>query len=212
MPYLRTWLVVCALAVGTACGADKSSRADTGSANASPGGGAGGTTSTDSSTGIGTGETAAWFAIEGTLELASGELTDDNDATLNVRFFEQDAPSLDLPLCEAVYTITGVAAPAPDPDVDMFGWWNISLADPTDCTAQPLQTTLALGIGAYDPLLDPAVGRLGIDPATLNGLYAQLTPGGPLYVFGLAGTTEQYEGSTDAVSESPPADGQYVFL
>ncbi len=206
---MRRLLVL--LPLVTACGYGGAKGGDTSAfAGGSTGTGASGgvVDSNDTESGI---ERATWFSLGGTLDLGDGGDRADG-AELSVHFFPEDVTSLDLALCSSsVVEPELVVAPSPDPDVEMAVWWEFPAPSLPDCPSAAWPEGLAMGIGPYDPLLDPAAARLGLDTSALNGLYAQVGVGGPLYIFGLVGTASQFDASGEAVV-APLPDGLYELL
>jgi hypothetical protein len=200
------------LLLAIACSPGGSKYGDTAVQNETDGtGGSGSGTPVDSTGSGGTLAQSAWFALDGSLQLTDGEV-DPELSALSVRFFEDSPPSLDLPLCaSALAGLSTTSAPSPDPDVELATWWTLQAEGALDCPGQAFPSEVAVGIGPYDPLLDPAASRAGLETGTLNGLYAQVSPGSPLYIFGVIGTLEQFGGTLDA-STAPLPDGSYELL
>ena len=69
----------------------------------------------------------------------------------------------------------------------MTHWWDIQRSD-AKCEDAP--QSFRLGIGPYDPQLDPALASRGMTSEGLDGAYLQVTDDGPVYVFGVVTRTE----------------------
>lgn len=98
------------------------------------------------------------------------------------------------------------AVPVEDPEI--YAAWHITwtLDDPGCPWSGP--DDLILGIGALDDALMPAVSANALDPSRFYGLYIS-SEGSATYVFGVAGTTEQYDGLAAPAATAPLADGVY---
>lgn len=143
----------------------------------------------------------AWWALDGVLTLQAQQAVA-HDATFAVELRKRDLSVL----CA---TERGVAGLAPvDPPLDaLYGAWQVTLAEGEGCEI-PVPQQFLLALGPYDPQLDPAAAANGLDGATLFGLYVQ-PEGQPLYVFGVAGTPEQFAG--EAMAAPPLPDGTYIL-
>jgi hypothetical protein len=116
----------------------------------------------------------------------------------------------ETPLCTLqVPVIAADAAPPGELPPNLFGWWTLSLeaGDPEDeatpCPAWPARTW-TLGVGAYDPRLDPQVASLGMLGYDLYGLYLQEAADAPLYVIGIAATPAMSSGEQDLTVDAAP--------
>lgn len=109
-----------------------------------------------------------------------------------------------------------VAADAPA-DVPAYGWWELTLAEGAAPCSTPLPTNdLRLGIGAMDTRLYPGLDAQGAtDPAayaaTLYGAYVEASADAPVWVFGVAGTDDQFAGVASDVTVAPLPDGSYAI-
>ncbi len=207
------WLVPLAVLVllNTHCGFAGSSDMDSGLRPSAYD--TGPTTDTDTGASITTPETlgAAWFGLSDTLTVTDGTL-DPEGTVLTIHYWGDESTDLSSPLCTATYTVSAELGTTPDPEVEMVAWWTLTLRSPSACSNQPYPNRFGIGLGPYDPLLASAVDRAGIDPTTLNGLYYQQGPGTALYVFGLAGTAAQFDGTEGPTAEPPIPDGVYTLL
>jgi len=170
----------------------------------------------------------AWFALDGTLQITAGAPVA-TGSTLRVTFHAaEDAPapttadtastSADtaavptLP-CTLTPTITAIAPEdAPNPAVSL-GWWSLTLTANDDPTCPwILPPDLHLGIGVLDPALQAAMDLAGlqVDGSDLDGLYVQYGAQ-PLWVFGVAGTDEQFANTTAPPDAPPLPDGLYTL-
>jgi hypothetical protein len=196
-----------ALLVFTACAASNDlggKSADT----ASQGPGGSGGTGTQTHTGTTPQTDPQFFSIDGLLAVRDGNV----DAAISGLTFAY-AVDEDTILCTASYPIESSVPPAvTDPDVDVFGWWTLTLGAGSDCQTIEAPETLTLGIGPYDPLLDPAADRQGYDPATIYGLYMTADEPFPVVVFGGAGTNEQLAGEVPLQETAPLEDNNYLIF
>ena len=93
------------------------------------------------------------------------------------------------------------------PATDLVTWWTLTLSPAELCPAAP--TTISIGFGPYDSLIDPGAAATGIDTTTINGLYT--TSGEDLWVFGVSGTPAQFAGKGVVLETAPLADGIWRF-
>jgi hypothetical protein len=156
-------------------------------------------------------ESPTWSSLAGNLTIAS-EAVDLAESGLIWRYFDSDLGeicAIEIPLQEAE-----VISP---PDPAILAWWSLTEDPEVDATNCPLArpAQLELGLGTIDPSLAPALDASDIDDtASPYGLYARVGWSGidedtPLWIFGVAGTTEVYDGSVPAVTEGPLPDGTY---
>lgn len=117
-------------------------------------------------------------------------------------------------ICELRPAILSASiATAPGEPGDLFGWWQLSLGEVEDASCPyTYPTDLSIGIGAMHPSLLPAISEAGYDASTLNGLYIQEGEASDLWVFGVAGTEEQLEGSQERQSSPALPDGIYYLV
>ncbi len=99
-------------------------------------------------------------------------------------------------------------------DVELLTWWDVTVSLPAGATCSGLgaPTDFQLGIGPYDTRLDPTLVALELPTDTLYGLYLRHTPSHALYIFGVAGTSEQFSGVGAPVLQPPLDDGSYEFV
>lgn len=192
--------LVAALGLGAGCGSTKmgishSPEADTASPTTSPSP----TAPVDSDTA--SSPAPVWWVVDGVLAVAAGEV-DLESTSFTVTLTSRDA----TPICSTARSVA--SAEVLDGALDeLHGLWSVVLTEGEGCT-EPVPAVFEVGIGAYDPQLDPALAPSGLDGAALFGLYVR-TDGGPLYVFGIAGTADQLAGT---VPEAPPLpDGFYTL-
>lgn len=96
----------------------------------------------------------------------------------------------------------------------LVGWWRLELdagVPDAPCPAWAART-LWVGLGPYDPRLNPALDAVGMLGTELFGLYLQEDADGPVYVVGVGGTTEMFVGGYGPDPEAPPPlpDGLYT--
>ena len=204
-------LLPCALVIGTLIGCSGESgngvahEADSASLTADTANGNG--TGTDTATS----SQAAFFSVDGTLAVLNGDVEAAN-SHITIGLWNANAE----PLCASTSTSTtlvsnvlgGTTLPTDDPTLPLWSLWTLSLQLDL-CDMAP--STFDLGIGAYDPLLNPAVDSLGLSGENLYGLYLSMPNDDTTYVFGLAGTSDQFSGAVPPVTEGPLPDGAYVL-
>ncbi len=153
--------------------------------------------STPTDSGAADTEPPAWLRVEATLAIAAG--TPDPLASalalVGLDVEELEVCALNTPLAFAVVD------PAPP---GLLAWWDVSLTNDPSC---PLPNPVRLGIGSYDPVLDPAAAAAGLG-GTLYGLYTA-SPAAELWIFGVAGTPENFDGVTAPVTVPPLPDGSW---
>jgi hypothetical protein len=104
-----------------------------------------------------------------------------------------------------------VSAPIPEAELGLIGWFELDLASAMeDNAACPdwQARSLALGLGDYDARLDPALDAHGWEQSQPYGLYLQ-EPGQPLYVVGVGGTRDHFDGDVGLQTAGPIEDGLY---
>ena len=152
---------------------------------------------------------ATHYAIQGTLQTAD----DDVDLASSVLTFEFNNPQSELdvtgPMCASNHTLLEALPQAQDPESNLVAWWQLTLDQSEDCPDYVSPETFKLGIGPYDPLLDPAAASAGIDGQNVYGLYLQLDEDTPLLVFGVSGTSDNFSGLVAPSAEAPLPDGLY---
>ncbi|MFK7926577.1 MAG: hypothetical protein AB8H79_00195 [Myxococcota bacterium] len=169
----------------------------------------------------------SFWSLGGIISLEDGtpSLT---QTTLEASFFDSSAQpwqedELDEWQCGLSIT-EAVSGPAELLDGEpLVGWWQLSVDAENDegCpwtvpSPQAVGDTelsqLVIGFGPLDPRLLPSLQAAGLDPSLdLYGLYA-LHPGSDgdaVYVFGVAGTDEQFAGTGTTTDEAPLLAGEY---
>lgn len=153
-------------------------------------------------------EPPVWWSLDGTLVITAGEV-DVPASAFEVRLWSADVAllcSLDVPLLAAT------AEPVPETDPPPYSWWSVDYDDGLSTPACGTWDagSLALGFGAYDPQLDPALqGHPGLAQALPYALYVQTSIDEPIYVVGVAGTTAQLDGDDGALTSGPLPDETY---
>jgi len=165
-----------------------------------------GTASTQTEANDGT-ELAQYWDLQGTI-WHTGVAPDPKQSELVMTLFSAK-PELEA-LCTDSSTFTSTDASKARTPKWMTYWWDIEWP-PSVCGGIP--TRFTLGIGPYDPQLDPALAARGLSSKGLDSAYLQVTDDGPLYVFGVVSRTEPVSkpptdsgdsgDSGDAASEAP---------
>lgn len=84
-------------------------------------------------------------------------------------------------------------------EVPLDGWWRLTLdaGEPDGpCADWPARVNW-IGVGPYDPRLDPAMNARGMLGYDVFGLYLRESQSGPVFIVGIAGTEEMLTGSQD---------------
>ena len=151
------------------------------------------------------------YAIDGTVQTLTNEV-DLVGSTLSLAFSNADGPpEIENPLCVAEHAVTDALSVPMDPEIDLYGWWQITMDESADCTEFGGPSSFALGIGAYDPLLDPAAASAGIVGNSVYGMYVQVHPDSPILVLGVAGTADNLAGQVAPITAGPLPDGSYTL-
>jgi hypothetical protein len=166
----------------------------------------------DPDTGADTGDTTIdlpdteLFSVNVSFSLLYGEWAP--DPVLRVDLY---SPEVEL-VCSQVLPVLSITADTPPEGEPILAWWLIELGDgvpDTDCPDWPARSW-HLGLGAYDVRLDPAMAARDMLGYDVYGLYLQEHISEPVYVIGIAGTSEMLAGTPDLTVETPPlADGAY---
>jgi hypothetical protein len=157
----------------------------------------------------------AW-ELAGQLVLDADVIVED-ESTLHVQLITAEREVL----CEttvSVETATAMGA-AQYPEDTLVGWWRffVETPKPDGCFAEeydfPVPVPMLLGIGPMHPEIRAAVGA---DPEldsvdALNGVYASMDGGETLWVFGVIGTEDAYEGLVGPEEAAPLSDGIWTI-
>jgi hypothetical protein len=171
------------------------------------------TTATDTSaeppptdTDDGLAEPPVWWSLDGSLALM-GQGIEPLYSTLSVHLW---SANLDL-LCTLEVPVEGaLSLTPPDTTAELVTWWSVDHGpgdSATDCGTWDAGT-LSLGLGTYDTRLDPALDARELLGQDVFGLYLQLAPEEPVYVVGIAGTSDLLTGVT-STDVQPLPDDQY---
>ena len=151
------------------------------------------------------------FSFEGELAVTDG-LIDPTNSTLSMTFYAQSTA-----LCQAEVTLdTATIAAVDDAEVSASSWWTLGLSptDPATECALLIPATLGLGAAAYDAQLQPAADAFGLEADDATALFtalAQVSPGGPVYIFGVLGTTAQFDGDDTLDTSAAVESGVYTL-
>lgn len=155
----------------------------------------------DTDTGPPSSDTPTWWALDGSIALQGQQ------AAAPEALFVVELRGRDLSTLCSTERVAAALTPV-DPQIGpLYAAWQVTLADGVGCEP-PVPQQFLLGVGPYDPQLDPAAAQHDLDGSTLYGLYVQ-PEGRPLYVFGVAGTAEHFAG--DALATAPLPDGTYTL-
>ncbi|MFT7518472.1 MAG: hypothetical protein ACI9MC_000603 [Kiritimatiellia bacterium] len=151
------------------------------------------------------------------------------DSAVHIEFFDSDGNEWTVDEgqssdCDLILTdVSTVDKPPVDPAVKQ--WWTLALLqnDEAPCpwtlpvpeaSSQTELPQIYLGLGDLDPQLLPAMSAadLNVD-ADLYGLYMlhPATNGDTVFIFGVAGTQGQYDGSEVTVDAPPIPNGDYAL-
>jgi hypothetical protein len=161
---------------------------------------------TDGDTDTAPQEDAVWWSVDGEIVVAASS-ADPAASRLRVGFWSAGTTLL----CETDVVISGVTPLAAPDEVPVYGWWSWALAEGATPCEWPIPAALSLGIGEMDPRLAPALEANGLADrqANLYAMYAAPLGADAVYVFGVAGTAEQYAGTGTPVTLAPLPDGAY---
>jgi hypothetical protein len=195
---------------GSACSAvqDTKAAADT-AAGAESAASATSDVALDSGATAPSGPVARWFSLDGQLSVRDGNVELESSLfTLGFWGESNLEPSL---YCSLAASISASAVEDPPPEPALLGWWDLTLSDDGSCPSNPGPLSLALGIGPYDSLLDPAMDQQGLSLGSWNGAYLRLDGLEDLWIFGVIGTAGQADGTAPALRRRPVPDGDYLL-
>ncbi|NCG18170.1 MAG: hypothetical protein GWP91_04050 [Rhodobacterales bacterium] len=166
---------------------------------------------TESGTDVATSGQAAFFSVDGTLSILNGDVEAAN-SLINIGLWNANAEQLCASTTSSDTSVSnvlgGTTLPTEDPALPLWSLWSLSLQLDL-CDTAP--RTFDLGIGVYDPLLNPAVDSMGLSGENVYGLYLSMPNDDETYVFGLAGTSDQFSGAVPPATEGPLPDGVYLL-
>ncbi|MFT5686510.1 MAG: hypothetical protein ACI8RZ_007466 [Myxococcota bacterium] len=189
----------CSSSKDMALGADEAS--DTGMAD----------TTNESDTGSADTDTAIfvepmWWRLSASMTLYEGVPLPEKSSLL-IELLDGEDESL----CVQEVALEGVEKIEPTNDV-IVSWWQLTpTASDHLCGVYdfPLPGVIRIGIGEMHPDIFAAANSLStIDAeAPLNAAYASISDDGQIYVYGVAGTPEAYEGLGEVAVADPLSDG-----
>ena len=144
--------------------------------------------------------TPVWWNILGLISTTGG-VVDPAASNLQITLLD-----VDLTVVCLVEGAPVSVEPAIKPDLALLTWWTVTGATDASC---PVPGPIVFGFGPYDPLLDPGASAALLDPTGLNGLYT--VSGSELWVFGVAGTAEQFAGDAQSLGTAPLTDGVWRY-
>jgi hypothetical protein len=139
-----------------------------------------------------------WLSIGGFIQITYGE------PDLATSAIELSGLDLDTTLLCTVESPPASFTPASPVPPGLVTWWDVGVPVDPGCG---LPAVVRLGLGPYDPLLDPAADAAGV-AGTPYGLYT-LSDADDLWVFGVAGTSANFDGVEAPVAAPPLPDGFY---
>jgi len=163
------------------------------------------TDESDTSTGpVNQAEAGVYWSVTGTVNFVDGEVVDlVSSLTITV---------LDSARVELCGFTAGAPVPAPDwttDEVELIGWWQMELSSGVAECRWQVPSLATVGLGPVDPGLQPALAASALSDVDVYGLYVQTSDADPVYVFGVAGTTEHLSGAAQTVDLAPLPDGLY---
>lgn len=144
------------------------------------------------------------FRISGTTLEAPGTWQTDT-SVLEVRLWSR----AHTVVCSLQVPVLSVApAPLPDLDPAPLAWWQVELdagvpRSGDGCPGWPARSW-SLGVGPYDPQLDPMLAARGMLGFDVYALYLQEGPEAPIYLVGYAGTLPMVQGELGLAVDVPP--------
>ena len=172
-----------------------------------------------------------FWRIDGSLQVVEGAIVPEA-SSLTVQFLDADrAPWDDGDDMTSSACTFDVATVSGGPEEELEGeplltWWQLDAVPPADdgpaCGWEvPVPMTamatdnipVVVGIGAFDPRLRPSLDAAGyasnLDLYGLYLLHPDAQDGDTVFVFGVAGTDEQFAGTDSAVEAPPLPDATY---
>jgi hypothetical protein len=163
--------------------------------------------SSDSADGTDEDAPALW-SIDGWFVIAEGA-PDPTKSSLDIVVLDEDMQAV----CDPKPVSFGPVVVLPAPDPAIYTWWEITVpVIGGGCTAM-LPPTFRIGIGAFDERLTPYL--LGLDgvsetaSTSLNGAYASVDGDENVWIYGIAGPTEAFEGTGDPVRTAEAVVGSW---
>jgi hypothetical protein len=147
-----------------------------------------------------------WWRLSAGLTLRDGvPVTEESSLTLELLGGEDEQ------LCLQELTLQSVEALKPEHE-SILAWWRVTpTAVETLCGIYdtPLLESLRIGVGQMHPDILAAIEAIPtIDAdAPLNAAFAALSDDSQIYVYGVAGTVEAYEGGGEVATKAPLDDG-----
>lgn len=157
----------------------------------------------------GVSEQPVYLRIGGSLRLEGG-LVDPGKSQLSQELLSAEGGSL----CLDVLPVTEVTASDEAPEEGLLGWWDLQLDPPAaDCADRSTDSPseVELGFGLMVPEIAAVLAPEDLDEvaSSLFAAYASFDHGANVYVFGVAGRTDQYDGTAGEATDASLQDGDY---
>ena len=204
---MRRWAIHSAL-IFTLAGCSSAHDASTGDVGSSTDTGAFDSAEADGDTGPG--GDPKWWRLGATFTVASDGAVALESMALALSVEDES----ELSLCDESVGVQALQAAEKTPDPMVYTWWEVSPdALIGDCSRlDPLESTeLLLGVGELHPEILAGLGSLGLteEADALNGAYVSLNGGQTVYVYGVAGPGEAFEGVGIAATSAPLDAGDW---
>ncbi|MCA9494304.1 MAG: hypothetical protein KC621_30465 [Myxococcales bacterium] len=164
------------------------------------------TNDSDSGAATTTETSPAWWSFDGVVTVSYGD-PDPSLSSLVVSLWDGETTLV----CQLDVAVSAMENATDGPD-DALAFWRADLDDgvPTTepCDAWPSRA-LWIGLAPYDPALDAAAFEHDWSGATAYSLLVREFDGGQVWTVGLAGTAEQWDGTSLPVETAPVEDGVY---
>ena len=158
---------------------------------------------------------ASYFVMNGSLHIMDGEFQNE-DTLLEITFLDEEGEELcsaSPEIAELEQLIPEVSTDEPT-ESDLLLWMHVRFTDgvPMDCSFQH-PAEFFFGIGEMNSLLLPALSASGFgeQESNLFGLYYQRDETSSLFVYGVAGTDENFEGTSSLPDQALP-EGDITLL
>ncbi len=151
---------------------------------------------------------ASWWSFDAVITVAAGEPQVDGST---VRVFLWDEALQQM--CRHEVPVLGATNETPpETTVAPLAWWHLTLGDGapsvTGCASWPSRD-LWLGLAPYDDRLDAEAFEEGWDDLSVYSLLVQEFSAGDVWLVGVGGSVEQWDGSAEALPLPPLPDGEY---
>ena len=152
-----------------------------------------------------------YWSVRGTL-VTTDAGPDLEGSSIELQFWDAGAQQT----CKqrTLLTLDGLEAVDSPLEVSSFGWFTLQVGttegESLGCPGWPAGP-LEIGLGVYDRSLDHVLSERGWLDADLYGLFVRSPVDGQVYLVGVAGTEEMFDGNADPAVEPPLPPGTYLL-